>query len=327
MNKIKLVTHSGRFHADDVFATAVLMMLLEKQGKEFELIRSRKSEDIESGDIVYDNGREYDEERKKFDHHQEGGAGERENGVPYAAFGLIWKHYGKVLIEEFLKEKFAVESIEKENNQNACPNSSEDINKIFQLIDESLVQPIDASDTGYEDFKSSKKNLRTYVMDSAVKSFNPTDEEGYEKAQKLFLEFVEIAKKILARELISTEHKIKGFKMVESAYENAEDKRIIILNEGGSWREILVSHTEPLYVIFPTVDSDGFMIQAVNKEISGYEVRKSFPKNWRGKGMENNELEKETGIAGTKFCHLKGFLCVTKTKEQAIAIAEKAICG
>ena len=307
MNKIKLVTHSGRFHADDVFATAVLMFLLEKQGKEFELIRSRKQEDIDSGDIVYDNGREYDAERKRFDHHQEGGAGERENKVPYAAFGLIWKHYGRELIKEFLKEK------------------SEDTNKIFQLIDESLVQPIDASDTGYEDFKSSKENLRTYVMDSAVKSFNPTDEEGYEKAHELFLEFVEIAKKILKRELISKENKIKGFKRVEESYENTEDKRIIILEEGGSWREILVSHPEPIYVIFPTVDNDGFMIQAVNTKMSGYEVRKPFPENWCGKGFENNELEKESGVAGAKFCHLKGFLCVSETKEQAIELANKSI--
>ena len=315
MNKIKLVTHSGRFHADDVFATATLMLLLEKQGKEFELIRSRKPEDIESGDIVYDNGREYDIERKRFDHHQEGGAGERENKVPYAAFGLIWKHYGKDLITESIKE-------------NSTGQSSEDLNKIWELIDESLVQPIDASDTGYEDFKSTKENLRTYVMDSAVKSFNPTDEEGYEKSQELFLEFVEIAKKILKRELICAENKIKGFKMVEEAYEKAQDKRIIILEEGGSWREILVSHPEPLYVIFPTVDNDGFMIQAVHSGMSGYEVRKPFPENWCGKGIENKELEKESGIVGAKFCHLKGFLCVTDTKEQAIELANKAaLCG
>jgi len=312
MNKIKLVTHSGRFHADDVFATAALIIFLNKKGKEFKLIRSRKPKDIESGDIVYDNGREYDFDKKIFDHHQEGGAGERENKVPYAAFGLIWKHYGKDLVVEFFEE----DSKEK---------STEDLNKIWELIDESLVQPIDASDTGYEDFKSSKENLRSYVMDSAVKSFNPTDEEGYEKAQGLFMEFVEIAKKILKRELICAENKIKGFKMVEESYRNAKDKRIIILKEGASWREILVSYSEPLYVIFPTVDNDGFIIQAVNEGMSGYKVRKPFPENWCGKGIENKELEKESGIFGAKFCHLKGFLCVTETLEQATELANKSV--
>jgi uncharacterized UPF0160 family protein len=312
MKKIKLVTHSGRFHADDVFATAVLSLLFEKQKKEFELIRSRKPEDIEEGDIVYDNGRQYDFENKIFDHHQEGGAGERENNVPYAAFGLIWKHYGEELVNELFKKNIEDDEI-----------SNDDLKKIWQLVDESIVQPIDASDTGYEDFQSDKKDLRTYVMDSFVKDFNPTSDEDYEKSYELFMESVSIAKRVLSRKIISTKSKVKALKKVREIYESTEDKRIIILEEGGSWKEFLIDKPEPLYVIFPTSDSDGWMVQGVNTKPTGYDLRKSFPENWCGKSAE--ELEKEIGIEGVKFCHLKGFLCVTKTKEQAIELANVAV--
>jgi len=312
MNKIKLVTHSGRFHADDVFATAVLTLLFEKQGKEFEIVRSRKTEDIESGDIVYDNGREYDVDRKIFDHHQEGGAGERENGVPYAAFGLIWKHYGQELVAEFFKESHEKGEVSKD-----------DQHKIWQLIDESVVRPIDASDAGYEDFQSDKKNLRTYVMDSAVKAFNPTNEEGYEKSMELFMDFVEIAKKIISRELFSTKSKVQALEKVREIYENTKDKRVIVLEEGGSWKEFLINKPEPLYVIFPTVDADGWMVQGVNTHPTGYQLRKPFPEEWCGKS--GRDLEKEVGMEGLKFCHLKGFLCVVETKEQAVEFANIAV--
>jgi uncharacterized UPF0160 family protein len=307
MKKIKLVTHSGVFHADDVFATAVLAILFEKQNKEFEVIRSREQQDIEAGDIVYDNGREYDFDKKIFDHHQEGGAGERDNGVPYAGFGLIWKHYGKELIVEFFENKL----------------DEKQINQIHQLMDESVVQPIDASDTGYEDYKSTKKDLRTYTFDSFVNAFRPTNEEGYESAQNLFMQVVDIAKQILKRELISKESKIKGFEKAEEAYQNAEDKRIIILNERVSWKEIMVSNPEPLFVIYPEIDTDRYKIQAVPKEMSGYELRKGFPQEWCGKNDE--ELEQISGVVGAKFCHLKGFLCVADTKDQAVEIAKIAV--
>ena len=91
MNKTKLVTHNNSFHADDVFATATLLLVLKKNIDEVEIIRTRDRSLFESGDYVYDTGGIYDEEKNRFDHHQEGMAGERENGIPYSSFGLVWK--------------------------------------------------------------------------------------------------------------------------------------------------------------------------------------------------------------------------------------------
>ncbi|MCE9517420.1 MYG1 family protein [Candidatus Nomurabacteria bacterium] len=89
-----LVTHNGTFHADDVFATATLSLLLDGNIK---VIRTRDPKIIASADYVYDVGGEYNLYKNLFDHHQKGGAGKRENGIPYAAFGLVWKSYGAAI--------------------------------------------------------------------------------------------------------------------------------------------------------------------------------------------------------------------------------------
>ena len=86
-----VVTHSGNFHGDDVFAVAAFQLLLGVD--EVQVIRTRDDATIEKGDYVVDVGGVYDHEQNRYDHHQPG-APVRENGIPYAAFGLMWKHYG-----------------------------------------------------------------------------------------------------------------------------------------------------------------------------------------------------------------------------------------
>ena len=60
----KLITHNGSFHADDLFACAVLFLLLEKRGEKFEIIRTRDENILKNGDYVFDVGGIYDVENK-----------------------------------------------------------------------------------------------------------------------------------------------------------------------------------------------------------------------------------------------------------------------
>src|SRR5690554_5270603 len=81
----KAFTHSGKFHSDDVFSAALLTYL----NPNIDIIRDYDiPEDFEG--IVFDIG------GGKFDHHQEG-ALVRDNGIPYAAFGLLWKEFGTLI--------------------------------------------------------------------------------------------------------------------------------------------------------------------------------------------------------------------------------------
>ena len=90
MTDITIATHNGNFHADDVFSIAALKNIFPA----FNLVRTRDLEVIGKADVVIDVGGIYDPETGRFDHHQRGGAGERENGIPYSSFGLVWKKYG-----------------------------------------------------------------------------------------------------------------------------------------------------------------------------------------------------------------------------------------
>ena len=68
-------THSGKFHADDVFSAALLLYL----NPEITITRgNRVPEDFDG--IVFDIG------RGRYDHHQKDSR-VRENGIAYAAFG------------------------------------------------------------------------------------------------------------------------------------------------------------------------------------------------------------------------------------------------
>ena len=90
---MKIVTHDSSFHIDDIFAVATTLLKFP----DAEAVRSRKEEDYASADMVIDTGLIYDPGTGRFDHHQPGGAGTRENGIQYASFGLMWKQFGEEL--------------------------------------------------------------------------------------------------------------------------------------------------------------------------------------------------------------------------------------
>lgn len=93
MNKdITIVTHNGSFHADDVFAVATLHLAFPD--KNITVIRSRDAQKFLLADFLVDVGGSYDPDNNKFAHHQTGGAGVYDNGIPYASFGLVWKKFG-----------------------------------------------------------------------------------------------------------------------------------------------------------------------------------------------------------------------------------------
>ena len=135
--KEKLVVHDGNFHTDDVFAVAFLMLL--RGAEYFDVIRSRDEALIAEADWVVDVGGTYDHKTRRYDHHQNG-APVRDTGVPYSAFGLLWKHYG-------------VEWCGSET--------------VAKRIEEKLVVPIDANDNGITICTNTLPNKRHRIITPA----------------------------------------------------------------------------------------------------------------------------------------------------------------
>lgn len=120
---MKIAPHNGSFHADEVFAIATLLLLDEP----LEIVRTRDEALMATCDLRVDVGLRSDPATGDFDHHQRGGAGERPDGIRYASFGLVWKHYG----------------------ERVCGDAA-----VAAKVDEKLVQIVDANDNGQTLFES-----------------------------------------------------------------------------------------------------------------------------------------------------------------------------
>ena len=248
-------THSGKFHADDVFSSALLLYL----NPEITITRGNKVPEDFNG-IVFDIG------RGKYDHHQKDSR-IRENGIPYAAFGLLWEDLGCEILGDELAEKF----------------------------DEAFVQPLDNNDN------TGEKN----ELASLIGSFNPSwDENG--GTDEAFFRAVSVAGMILENKFARYLGNERADKRIEEVLETRDqtgDSRILVLPEFIPCQKRL-SETEVAFVIFPS-NRGGYCIQPQKKEYS-LNYKCSFPSEWLG--LENEELQKETGLSSATFCHKGGFL-------------------
>ncbi len=292
--KITIVTHSSKFHTDDVFAVATLLLVLEKE-HDVTVIRSRDKDVIDTADYVVDVGFIYDAKKNRFDHHQVGGAGVRENSVPYASFGLVWKKYGAEL----------------------CGNQ-----EIADMIDKTLVQPIDAKDNGVQIYKGVIDNVYPYEIQSFTHAFIPSWKEGLGAIDQIFMQVVSYAKALLDREIIRNRHDLEARDIVKQAYEESEDKRLIVFDGYYSAGKHIIKYPEPLFIVFPSSDGT-WIIDTVQDDPESFVDRKSLPVDWAGKSGE--ELEKITGVPGAIFCHNNRFLAVAQTKDAILKLAEIAL--
>lgn len=266
-------THSGKFHADDVFSAALLLYL----NPEITITRGNQVPENYEG-LVFDIG------RGQYDHHQKDSR-IRDNGVPYAAFGLLWEKLGPEILGEELALKF----------------------------DESFVQPLDINDNTGE-----KNELATLIG-----NFNPgwdsksSNDEAFFQAvsvagmilENKFERYLGIERADRRVEEVLTEHAAS----LASGDTPAENTNILILPEFIPCQKRL-SETNIAFVIFPS-NRGGYCIQPQKKEYS-MNYKCSFPVEWLG--LENEELAAATGLKSAGFCHKGGFLMTTGELADAV---------
>lgn len=298
--KAAIVTHSGSFHADDAFACAVLALLCEQQKRPYTIIRSRDPQDIENADYVVDVGAQYDPQHARFDHHQPQGAGKRDNGIPYAAFGLVWKAYGNVL----------------------CKGNTE----VFADIDRRMVQPVDAIDNGISITEPLECGLYDYGIYGMVSAYNNTwrEADNEKKQYTSFLYLVGIFKDLLLHEIARSEDHQAMLDLVRDCYAKAEDTAIIEIPYHASINavmQVLDAHKEVLYVVCRS--NVYWKVLCLRKENCGFANRKDLPASWAGK--RDRELQAVSGVADAIFCHNARFMATAKTKEGAWQLAKIAL--
>lgn len=290
-----IITHDGSFHTDDVFACATLVIFLEKENKNYKIIRTRDPEKIKDGNFVVDVGGIYDEDYNFFDHHQFGGAGQRENNIPYASFGLVWKKFGGLVCQS---------------------------ERVANEIDNLLVSSIDAIDNGFDIANQKIKGVMNFsVGDTISFLFNG------EKKDENFLKAVDFAKKLLQNIIESIKKSVARREKIEETYKNSSDKRIIVLQDKTTRGDIWLALTkfpEPLFIIYQGLNDDNeWRILANRINMDSFMSRKPFPASWGG--IEGQTLVKISGIKDAIFCHKSLFLAGAKSKEGALKMAQKAL--
>ena len=287
LNDITIVTHNGNFHADDVFSIAALKHIFPT----FNLVRTRDLEVIGKADIVIDVGGEYDADTGRFDHHQRGGAGARDNGIPFSSFGLIWQKYGVEI----------------------CQGNQE----VAQAVDAGLVSTIDAIDCGHVEGVAQGISLS-----QTISMFNPTWQED-SHFDTCFDEAVEFASRVLTRFIASADGGISAKSIVAKAIDNAEDPRVIVLEKYTPWKTTVHKLSEQaLYMVYPS-GSGPWRIQTVPVEPGSFEDRKSLPAPWAG--LSNEALQEVTGIDDAMFCHNGLFIAGAESFESTMKMAAIAL--
>lgn len=296
MKTINLLTHSGQFHADDIFSTALLNVYYRHKDKTIKVKCKRgiKKEDIEKADIVYDIGLIYNPKKLRFDHHQNDASLIRENGIPYAAFGLVFKHFGPELISLISGEK-----------------NKKVIAEIFEIIEKKLVQHIDAMDNGTSTYKQLFKGVDVATIDNYFQMCKfAAGVDDMKKIDKKFFELVKFSEPILENIINYAVGIQKEITLGEKAYNKAKDKRVIVCDRFYAFN--FNKFPEPLLVVYPDLRNN-WSAKNVQTGEDAYDARFYFPESWRG--LVDAELEKACGVKGAKFCHKSGFLCVNETKE------------
>jgi uncharacterized UPF0160 family protein len=315
-----LVTHAGKFHADDVFSTALLILawmkengMISEEGtcslksSEIELIiqsklvvtsidldgmnpkKSPKPEfptvyrfsQVPSGLDKRPDVLVYDIGFGDFDHHQPD-TEVRPNGIKYAAFGLLFREFGTTLIPD--------------------ENEVSKFDRVFvQLIDET-------DNTG-------APNPVSAFISTFMSLWNePSDPVSINEA---FKDAVLFAVQYLFRFFEKMMANVKAAKKCET-FEVREGRGGKILVMDCYVPHNMWSYNHGIKVaVYPSLRG-GYSASVISDEQNRNICL--FPKEWRGKNRF--ELAPISKIPTLHFCHNSGFMIATDSLEDAIEAAQ-----
>lgn len=235
-------THAGTFHADDVFSTVLVTKLFPRIAviRTNDPIVTSVNNGIDrdyrdSCVLVYDIG------RGKFDHHQTDKA-LRPDGTPYAAFGLLWKEFGRSLCYD---------------------------DKAWEKFDRDFVLPVDMQDNG----------VQVSTLSCAIGAMNPNWDDDI-STDDAFWQAVEVARVLFDTELKRVNSASRAAAEVRAKAKDTG--RILVLDRYLPWTDVVVEECpDILYVVFPS-NRGGYSVQTVPDAPGSFTGRKGFPTQWLG---------------------------------------------
>lgn len=309
-----IVTHSGKFHADDAWAAATLNVLYPGS----EIVRTRNPAIIDKADFAVDVGGIWDPASGRFDHHQKGFDGARQSGVVYASAGLVWREHGArcvaVLAETHTGQRL----------------SDDAAREIAYAIDADIVQYLDMSDTG-----AARNAPGSYGLSAVISGFNPNwmDEQriGYgEPTEAYRLGQFRRAMALLTDIMVNAvKYRVGATLAVEQVRhaELLEDGRVLYLtNSALPWTSVVRKEMpKVLFVISHNLGEQRYMLHTVPVSPETFDARTDLPAAWAG--LRDAELAAVTGVPDAGFCHNGRFIAAVKSYEGARVMARQALAA
>lgn len=321
---MKIGTHNGSFHCDEVLACFLLKQL--PTYKDAEIIRTRDQKVLDTCDIVVDVGGIFDPSKNRYDHHQKTFTETMKSLLPtkkwttkLSSAGLVYCHFGKDIVASIL-EKLLTDPITE---------------TIFDKVYEHFVEEIDAIDNGVNQFDGEPRYQITTTLSNRVRNLNPNWNEENADEMVCFLKAMRVVgEEFMDRVLYYKKAWLPARQLVVDAIEKRKETdpsgEIMVLSSGGCpWRDHLFDIEQEQNISPPIkfviyADSNGnWRVQCVPVRIGSFENRLSLLSEWQG--VRDDALSKLSGIPGCIFVHASGFIGGNKTFEGAMEMARKTM--
>ena len=297
---MKVAVHDGMFHADEIFAAAVIFSA-HRGG--MEVVRSRNPKDWDACDMVVDVGGEYDGERY-FDHHQDS-CPLREDGNKYAACGLVWKHHGHQAIQRTL-------------DRQGLGISDEIRDTIWQLMDDEVISAVDRIDNGQAREGEEKRFGFVSVQNTCWFEDDAQEVEAFDYAMA-------VAQVFLTRQILKFAGEVLARDKVAQAIADAEEG-VMILDNFVPWKREVFKWNEEnpdnlvVLCVHPGKGSPAWVVTTVAPSYEEWNKQLvPFPEAWAGK--RDNELQELTNLRSAVFVHKGRFIGGCEDREDAVKMA------
>jgi uncharacterized UPF0160 family protein len=279
------------------------------------LVRTRDPAVLAECHTVVDVGGEYEDSRKRYDHHQRGfEAIFPGHNTKLSSAGLVYMHFGKDIITTVTGLQGA------------------DCDLLYEKIYNDFIEAFDANDNGINVL--APKDLEKAGLETKTPEAKQAEEDmRFLKASQFVGEQFLFELTDRAQSWLPARHQVKQAYDARLQYD--PQGRILVLHEGMPWSDHLYTFEKEtqqpdgvsphvLYALFPEDKPEGkWRIRAVSKENGGFENRKDLPDAW--KGVRDEQLDQVSGIPGCVFVHAAGFIGGNKSFDGALAMAKKAL--
>jgi uncharacterized UPF0160 family protein len=307
-----IATHSGKFHADDVWAVAVLDIVFPG----CDLVRTRDPERIGTADFAVDVGGVWDPKTGRFDHHQKGFEGARASGVAYASAGLVWKEHGARCVDLIARREFD-QALEPEQAR-----------QLAYAIDADVVQYLDMSDNG-----AGRSAPGGYGLSAIVSGYNPNwiDEQRAGNAPaaealrlRQFRRATGFMQDVITNQVKYRVGSLRALEQVRQG-DQLENGRVLFLKNGAlPWSGVVRTEMpQVLLVIGYSIGENRYMVNTVPANPETFTARMDLPAAWAG--LRDADLAAVTGVPDAVFCHNKLFIAAARSFDGALALARQAL--